>query len=223
MQALAKPNPAELDAVIVLGGGVTSLGEPNPWVIPRLEAAYAAFLANPSLFIICSSGGTPHKAPPLDPKGFPIFESVASVRYLEKKGVPADRILAETASYDTLGNAFFTRVIHTDIRKLSRLHIITSAFHLERTQQAFTFIFNLQPQSTQYVLSFAGVANRGLTPEVLISREAKEQLRLKQLRELQHNWQGDLAHFHALLFRWYSNYTFAWIPEAQTEKTVQSY
>jgi len=35
----------------------------------------------------------------------------AEADYLMRNGVPADRILMETASYDTIGNAYFSLVI----------------------------------------------------------------------------------------------------------------
>lgn len=216
-------DPNTLDAVIVLGGGVDAAGNPNPWVKPRLDAAVQLFQSNPRLSIICSSGGSPHKAPPIDNKGFPIFESVASVRYLENLGVPSTHVLAETASYDTLGNAFFTRIIHTDIKKMRRLHIITSEFHMQRTKVAFNLIYNLAPLTQEYNLSFSSVANIGLSASILATRRKKELQRLQQWQKLFENWQGDLGDFHALLFHWYGNYTFATLPSEDLAEAKLSY
>ncbi|KAF4726355.1 hypothetical protein FOZ63_020011, partial [Perkinsus olseni] len=48
--------------------------------------------------------GTPHKAPPLDARGFPIDEAVAGARYLcRTKGVRAESILLDRWSMDTVG------------------------------------------------------------------------------------------------------------------------
>ncbi len=51
--------------------------------------------------------------------------------------MPAERIWAETASLDTIGNAYFARVIHTDPAGLRRLLVVNSAFHMPRTRMIF--------------------------------------------------------------------------------------
>ena len=62
------------DAVIVPGGGVWDGGKLPPWVENRFDKALD--IAN-GAFIISLSAGTPHKPPPLDSAGRPIFESAA--------------------------------------------------------------------------------------------------------------------------------------------------
>ena len=57
--------------------------------------------------------------------------------------IKKDRILLECWSFDTIGNAVATRLMHTDIADLKRLLIITNKFHIERTKSIFTHIFNL--------------------------------------------------------------------------------
>jgi hypothetical protein len=54
---------------------------------------------------------------PLDDTGFPVFESTASARYLyERHLVPPALLLIEASSYDTIGNAFWARTSHIDVR-----------------------------------------------------------------------------------------------------------
>ncbi|KAF4727619.1 hypothetical protein FOZ62_011065 [Perkinsus olseni] len=93
----------ELDLVIILSGGLDSDGLPHPWVLNRLDYAADQFNTNTRYFLI-TSRGTPHKAPPLDPNGFPIDEATAGARYLcRTKGVPAESILLDRWSMDTVG------------------------------------------------------------------------------------------------------------------------
>ena len=99
------------DAILIPGGGLLPDGKPPRWVRERLDKAIEIADAR---FFVTLSRGTVHKAPPLDERGFPIDESTASAMYLLDRGVPEDRILTETASLDTIGNAYFSRVIHID-------------------------------------------------------------------------------------------------------------
>jgi glutathione S-transferase len=49
-----------------------------------------------------SGGGTPHKPPILDDKGYVIHESTACAQYLISKGLMPSMILKEVSSYDTV-------------------------------------------------------------------------------------------------------------------------
>ena len=100
----------EFDAVLIPGGGLTSSGGLMPFVRARLDSA----LAHSADLYIPLSAGTPHRPPPLDAHGYPIFEAIPAAQYLHERGVPKSRNLAETCSYDTIGNAFFARTVHTD-------------------------------------------------------------------------------------------------------------
>jgi len=91
-------------------------------------------------------------------------------------GIPPEQILTETHSYDTIGNAFFSRVLHVDPLGLRRLLIITSDFHLPRTEAAFRWVYGLEPAASPYDLHFEGVADPGMDPEVLRERESRERL-----------------------------------------------
>ena len=101
---------AQFDAVLIPGGGLTPSGELTPFVRARLDRA----LAHSADFYIALSAGTTHLPPPLDARGYPIPESIPAAQYLHERGVPRGRILIETSSYETIGNAFFTRTIHAD-------------------------------------------------------------------------------------------------------------
>ncbi len=173
---------ADLDAVLIPGGGVASSGHVVPWVQARLDRAIALF-PQPTYFIPLSAGTT-HKPPPLDVAGFPILESVAAAHYLVNRGVEPAKILPEAISLDTIGNAYFARVQHTDPLGLRRLHVITSAFHLPRIEAIFTWIFNLSSPDTPYHLTFEAVPNVGIADSVLAARCQKEREGLQRVMML---------------------------------------
>ena len=167
------------DAVLVPGGGLRPEGALPPLVLDRLEAARALAGEAP---IIPLSAMTLHRAPPLDAAGFPVLESIAAARALLARGVPAERIWAETASLDTIGNAYFARVIHTHPAGLRRLLVVNSAFHTPRTRMVFDWVFGLPPAEPPYALDYHTVPDRGLTEAGLEARRAKEVARMESLR-----------------------------------------
>jgi hypothetical protein len=166
-----------------------------PWVKRRLDRAVE--LGAP--YLITLSAGTTHRPPPLDPNSFPIFESVAAAQYLIDAGIPPGRILTETHSYDTIGNAFFSRLIHADPQGLRRLLVITSDFHFSRTREAFNWIYGLTPRTLEYELDFEPVSDAGIDESALRGREEKERQSLTDLADLAKRI-TTLRDFHRWLF-----------------------
>ena len=116
----------------------------------------------------------------MDDRGFPISEADVCAGHLRDRGVPDDRILIESCSVDTIGNAYFSRVVHADPMGLRRLHIVTSRFHLERTEAVFRWVYGLPPDG--YRLSFEAVPDDGIGPAALAARREKERAGLAALR-----------------------------------------
>jgi hypothetical protein len=87
--------------------------------------------------------GTPHKTPIFNRTGFCEFESMTGAAYLLQQGMSAEKMLRETASYDTIGNAFFSATIHAIPCAWQRVAIVTSAFHMGRTKAIFDKVFSL--------------------------------------------------------------------------------
>lgn len=170
---------AHFDAILIPGGGLTLAGEIAPFVRARLDRA----LAHPADFFIPLSAGTPHLPPPLDARGYPIFEAIPAAKYLHEHGIPEHRILTETSSYDTIGNAFFARSMHTDPRGMRRLLIVNSEFHMPRTEAVFRWVFGAAPDRG-YELSFEWVENLGFSREALEQRASKERASLEAVRGL---------------------------------------
>jgi uncharacterized SAM-binding protein YcdF (DUF218 family) len=167
------------DAVLVPGGGLRPGGALPPYVLNRLEAAQALAGEAP---IVPLSAVTVHRAPPLDAAGRPVLESAAAAVALLAGGVPAARIWTETASLDTIGNAYFARAIHTDPAGLRRLLVVNSEFHMPRTRLIFDWVFGLPPADPPYALDYHTVPDQGLTEAGLAARRAKEAARMEDLR-----------------------------------------
>ncbi len=128
-----------------------------------------------------------------------MLEAIAAARALLARGVPPECIWAETASLDTIGNAYFARAIHTDPAGLRRLLVVNSAFHMPRTRMVFDWVFGLPPAEPPYSLDYHTVPDAGLTGERLGARRAKEAARMEELRRTTPRI-ASLAALHRWLF-----------------------
>lgn len=178
----SNPVRQNYDAILVLGGGLTPTGDLPPWVVRRLDGAHYIYCQQPNpIPILLLGAGTPHKLPVLDRAGFVLHESTAYARYLlEEHAVPAAHLLKETSSYDTVGNAYFALTMHALPAGWRKLSIITSAFHMPRTQAIFESCFEIAARDTlgdkaAFQLDFHPVSDEGLfTKEVITARIKKE-------------------------------------------------
>ena len=192
--ASAAPAPAcdddgrplsDVDAVIVLAGGLTADGGLPPWVEARLDAA-AAVHAALRVPILCSGGGTPHRPPHLPPggSGHVLHEGAACCAYLQKAhGVAASFLLKEQASYDTVGNAWFSVTTHALPAGWRAPLVITSAFHMPRSRACFEWVLSLQPYAASGAAPrFLSSPDRGMAADVVAARLARERDSLATLR-----------------------------------------
>jgi hypothetical protein len=168
------------DAILIPGGGLIDADTVPLRVQRRLDRVLEIYGGE---MLITLSAGTTYKPPPLDARGFPITEAFASARYLVAHGIDPDRVLTENVSYDTIGNAYFSRVIHTEPTALRRLHVVTSTFHMPRTEAIFRWVFGLTP-SQPYTLTFETVTDDGMEPAALQSRVDKERASLARLNAI---------------------------------------
>lgn len=176
------PVDGKFDCILIPGGGFKEDGSLPPWVLARLDRAVS--LSEQSDWLATLSAGTVHKPPPLDQDGFPLFESRQAASYLISRGVDPGKLLTETSSYDTIGNAYFARVLFAEPFSLRRLHVITSAFHFPRTELIFKWIFALAPVQGEFELSFESVPDQGLSAQALQARTVREQHSLAKVRML---------------------------------------
>ncbi len=168
------------DSILIPGGGLINDGSLPPWTIARLE--HVLTLEDECHWIILLSGGTVHKPPPLNPSGFPFFESHEMAKYLSSAGISSDRLLSEISSYDTIGNAYFARMLFTEPLTLKKLLIVTSEFHMPRTKAIFECVFNLPPLPYKYEMNFEISPDDGLSPPALSARVQRENNSLFNLR-----------------------------------------
>lgn len=177
-------------------------GKVPDWVSRRLDRAIEKLRNEP---IILLSGGTTHRPPPLDENGFPIFESHAGARYLLDRGVPAAQILTEIMSWDTIGNAYFGKLIHIDPLQAQRLLVINSEFHASRCEAIFRWVFGLD-RAGSYEWTFETIPDRDTMPaEVWEARMEKERAGLRQLEPLKARI-NDLQEFRRWLFTEHAAY-----------------
>lgn len=207
------------DAIIIPGGGLQPNGNLNPWVVARLERALELYNGE---YVIAASAGTVHRPPPLTEDGFPIFESVVAARYLVERGLDPAKILTEACSYDTIGNAYFVRVIHVTPRDFRNLLVINSKFHMPRTEATFRWVFGLDSPPQYFNFHFETVNNTGFDPAALQSRRKKEQKSLAQLRHTA-NHIHTLEQLHRWLFTEHGAYAVATPPHRATGDIVNTY
>lgn len=93
------------DAILVLGCGIDEKGELGDDALSSVKMAADLFNQQAVQWLIFC-GGVSYKADFAPPIG----EAQAMKDYAVKLGIPADKILVEAGSKDTLGNAYFSKV-----------------------------------------------------------------------------------------------------------------
>jgi hypothetical protein len=229
--------PGEVDAIVVLAGGVGHDGVPHETVMRRLRRAAGLYLSQQSRTgygpaIICNGGGTTHKPKWVDPSGYAVPEAALMGRELVALGVRSDDVFVEGYSDDTIGNAFFARTMHADARPTwDHLLVITSRFQMARTQAIYDWVFQLRPLPTDkaaYHLEYVAVEDRGaLPPSVLRARRSRENTSLKAFREGELVLMTQLSQVHDWIYRRHSGYTVRGMlgkkPLNKTSSLAQTY
>lgn len=176
---------ATYDAVIIPGGGLDPLSaQPHPWVQARLRAALA--LDTRTRYFIVLSRGTTHRPPPRDAAAFPISEAAASARFLLDNGLSdPSRILLDTWSLDTIGNALFARTMLCHPLRLRNLCVITSTFHMPRTRAVFDWVFALDSTpASRFSIDYVETYDAGLSDAQSTARLSREMESLDTLKSV---------------------------------------
>lgn len=120
------------EIAVVLGGGLTRDGGPNPSTLARAdEAAALAELRDLAIIVSGSHGNGPR----------PIrTEAAFMAERLRQRGVAPDRIFVEDESRDTLSNAAFVAERYLAGLTPRPLLVVTSPFHLERSIETFRMV-----------------------------------------------------------------------------------
>lgn len=149
-----------MDVILVLAGGLNYDGTLPEWVIRRLNDTIDIHNLY-KIPIICLGGGTYHKPPVLNERGFVIHESTACTNYLKSMGnISPSYIYKEWCSYDTIGNVYFSLINHISLMNVKNILIITSEFHMQRVRLLFEWIYNLS--NIKYNLYFHSSSDKGL-------------------------------------------------------------
>lgn len=148
-------------AIIVLGGGLRVPSEPNKMVqlgsgVDRYWHTAQLYFANKAPLIIIA-GGNLYSRP-----GVP-GEAFYAAELLEKWGVPASAIIAETDSRTTAENAINVEKI-LEQKGIDRALLVTSAIHMPRAYSLFKALppsitpaaadVQIQPRVTPLVFSY---------------------------------------------------------------------
>lgn len=115
------PPAEEYDAIIVLGAQVKPDGKPSVQLKWRLDTALEAWRQRPVVIVTCGAQGGDEPAP----------EGDVMRAYLIDAGVPAEDVLAETASFNTRQNIRHAAALLAE-RQAEKVLIVTSDYHLPR-------------------------------------------------------------------------------------------
>lgn len=115
------------NALIVLGAGVHGERVSNV-LARRLQAALGAWQASPDAYIVVTGGQGP---------GEDIPEALAMQRWLEARGVPAEKIIMEDKSTSTEENLAFAKRLLAEkgVDDAQPVAVVTNAFHCYRAGQ----------------------------------------------------------------------------------------
>lgn len=115
----------EADVAVVLGNTVQPDGAPSPRLAARLDRAYDCYAASQCRVLFVSGG--------VDPAG--MDEAAAMRDYLLARGVPADRIVVDSAGVDTWATARHASAYMRE-QGYTRALAVTQYFHVPRTMLA---------------------------------------------------------------------------------------
>lgn len=199
------------DGVVVLGGGLwrsneSPWGEIPPWAVRRLDGAAEVYRRGKADRIMICGGGSPHGLPMLHPTtGQVVHEGTAYAEYLiGEHHVPARDVLKEVSSYDTVGNGYFSAMIHAIPSGWKSAAVVTSEFHMPRSKAIFQKVYALVEASlgVSVSLSFITVRDDGLFSE---NSDALEVRRQKEMKSME-TWEKNTSHmttleeFHAWMY-----------------------
>ena len=129
-----------------------------------------------------------------------VHEGTAYAEYLiDVWGVPASSILKESSSYDTVGNGYFSAMIHAVPDGWKRVAVVTSDFHMPRSRAIFETVYELvhRSLSVRIELEFVSVRDEGVVDGGV--REVRVEKEAKSLETWRRNMEAidDLPAFHA--------------------------
>lgn len=119
--------PTKNHVFVVLGSALTSSGNVSTKLERRLKLALKALQAYPNAKVVVS-GGAPRNG---------VTEAAAMQAWLLDKGVAKDRIIAETKSSSTVGNARYSMEILAGLGGFTSYTVVTDSSHIRRASVLF--------------------------------------------------------------------------------------
>lgn len=119
--------PTSGHAFVVLGSGLTSKGKMTSKLERRLKVALKALVAYPKSKVIVT-GGKPRSG---------VTEAAAMKSWLKAKGIATSRIITESRSASTIGNARYTVDLLADQTSIKRYTLISDSSHLRLASVLF--------------------------------------------------------------------------------------
>ena len=116
------PVRGESDVIIVLGAQVKPDGTPSVALERRLNVALSIYQEKRQTLIVCGAQGEDEPAP----------EGEVMRAWLIQRGVLAQDVVAETASFNTRENLLYAKEIMRE-RELSHAVVVTSDYHVARS------------------------------------------------------------------------------------------
>lgn len=177
------------DVIVVLGGSFIDEKTLPKWAENRIDAAIQRNSSCKHYLLL--GRGTPHKPPVIGENGHPINECEIMANYMKERKIDSKKILLDSWSLDTIGNAYATLMMHCLPRNLRKLLIITSDFHMPRTRSIFEKLFSLFPIKI-FELKF-------LETESSLVISDKERKSLENWNKMKDNL-NSLVDFHEFIF-----------------------
>ncbi len=226
-----------LDAIIVCGGGrPSSATEPPLYVQSRCDISVLLYNHSQQYFgkdkapkILCLSAGTAHTPQLLHKQSkLPIWESYASGQYILNKYssfVNNKHVYMETVSYDTIGNAYFAKVLFSDVLNWKNIAVITNDWHFKRTKAIFEWIYNIKDSKDNGGYNFVfvnlrSVKHKDLNEEERNARIEREEKSLENVYKLQEKF-NTLQKVHGFLHLEHSMYACS-NKEGQKKKDLEA-
>lgn len=207
-------------AILIPGGGLDPDGTPHAWVKRSLDRAIKIFTGKE--VIIPLSRGTIYKPPLLNKRDFPIYESAAGAKYLVERKIPIKNIRIETQSLDSIGNAYFSKIIFVNQLKITNIDIITAAFHMPRIKFIFKWVYGLKP-AKKYNMKFITISDQNIENKILIARKKKEAQRLAETKVIANKIEDSYS-FSMWLFTQHKAYSLGdFASDILNEDTLKTY
>lgn len=159
--------------LIVLGGGFNEQYQLNSFSKLRYDKALE--IESNYDFILLSSDKTYRSFA----QGLKKSEARIARDYLISLGMPKNKILMESVSRDTFSNAFFCRKDFIDKFNINTFDVLTSQFHLAKSEYVFDLVFNRD----YYDINYISCSNGDLDKDVLKSRIISEECVIDFYRE----------------------------------------